>query len=441
MNIRKWIYFFFVGLRGQPLGKYYKGFLHEYQTGISPDTTEKFLVKLFQHSEQNVPYYAKLMKNIGSSYRNDPIEYLQHFPVLTKDLIRRHFDELKSSDLPQRKWYLNSSGGSTGEPVQLIQDREYAAQAGAVKLLYSKLVGREIGECEIMLWGNIHDIVSSSEGCQAQLINRLDNVIFVNSQLMTAARMREYVNILNRSEAKLIVAYADSIFEIAKYVEREGLFVRPQSAIMTSAFNLYPFMRSKIEEIFKCRVFDRYGSREVGDIACEIPGITGLWVAPWGNYLEIVDQDGNIVPAGMEGEILVTSLRNYAMPLIRYKIGDRGVLSNASNKNLQVLKELTGRSMDLFITREGSLINPGYFMANLYFRDWIGRYQVIQKDYSKVIYRIIKVADPPAIELEEIIAVTKNVMGDDCNVIIEFVDVIQTAPSGKFRFLSSEISR
>lgn len=442
MNTRKWVYLSLLGLRGQPLGKYYRQFFREYQTGKSTEISQRYLEKIFQHCEQYVPYYSNIMQNIEGSYQDDPIEYLRQFPILTKEIIRSRFAELTSLDLPQRKWYLNSSGGSTGEPVQLIQDWDYAAQAGAIKALFSKLVGKDIGEREVRLWGNLHDITSNSEGWQAHLSNLLENVVFVNSQLMSPERIRGFVHILNHSKPKLILAYADAIYQIAKFADRERLFVEPQSAILTSAFQLYPFMRTKIEEVFKCNAFDRYGSREVGDVACERPNFDGLWVAPWGNYLEIVDTDGNRVPDGTEGEILITSLRNYAMPLIRYKIGDRGLLNSPSihtKTDGQVLKEITGRSMDLFKTQDGALINSGFFMANLYFRDWIARYQIIQKDYLKVIYKMVTITDPPKKELEDIIAITKKVLGGDCEVVFEFVDEISPSPSGKFRFLLSEV--
>ena len=109
----------------------------------------------------------------------------------------------------------------------------------------------------------------------------------------------------------------------------KSLPIRPQVAIMTSAGTLHPLMREKIETAFQCKVFNRYGSREVGDIASECEAHAGLHVFPSGNYIEIVDDQGHPVPNGEEGNILVTNLYNYAMPLIRYYIGDRGVLSRS----------------------------------------------------------------------------------------------------------------
>jgi phenylacetate-CoA ligase len=342
--------------------------------------------------------------------------------------------------LERRKWFFNTSGGSTGEPVRFIQDRDYAARIGAITLLFSKLAGREIGECEVRLWGSERDIIHGSEKWKTRFINKLTNTIFLNAFCMTPARMREFITIINSKKPKLIVSYVESIYELARLCESEALEVLPQVAIMTSAGTLYPFMREKIEKVFQCRVFNRYGSREVGDIACERPGRDGLWVAPWGNYLEIVDSEGKQLLDGTEGEILVTSLTNFAMPLIRYRIGDRGVFSPESSSRRQVLGAVFGRTVDFFRMRNGGIIAPGYFEGLLYFRDWVQQFQIIQKEESYIIFKIVKSrSDHQQLELDEIVAKTKLIMGDDCKVTFDFVDKIEPSSSGKYRYQISEV--
>jgi phenylacetate-CoA ligase len=444
MNLRQTAYFALFGLRGQALGTYYKRILREDQHGIPPDQTDHLLVKMLTHCKQSVPYYGRVIRKIGDSFHEDPKEYLKNFPILTKETIRNRFDELKSSDLPGRKWYFNTSGGSTGEPVRFIQDWEYAVRSGAITLLYSKLIGREIGELEAYLWGSERDIIQGNEKIRARLINKLTNTIFLNAFNMTPARMREFITVLNSKRPKLIVAYAQSIYELAKFSEHDGLEVIPQTAIITSAGTLYPFMREQIEKVFKCRVFNRYGSREVYDIACERPGWAGLWVAPWGNFIEIVDRDGNRLPDGTEGEILVTLLTNFAMPLVRYRIGDRGVLSPRKKQTqvyeAQVLERVIGRTVDTFKIKQGTLIDGEYFTHLLYFKDWVWKFQVVQKNYSHILFRIVKSSENYGqAELDEITGKTRLVMGNDCKVEFEFLGEIPPSPSGKFRYTISEV--
>ncbi len=444
MNLRKAAYFWLLRLRGQALGSTYERFLQEDQEGIPPDTTRRSLVQLLSHSQRRVPYYAQAMRGLDDSYQDDPEAYLSHLPILTKDTIHARFDGLKSDDLARRHWYINSSGGSTGAPVQIIQDWSYATKAGAVTMLYSKLAGKEIGELELRLWGSLRDIVEGGEGWKARFMNRLANTEMLNAFQMSPASMREFIAALNARRPRLILAYVEAIYELARFAEREGLKVLPQAAIMTSAGTLYPFMRELIEKVFQCRVFNRYGCREVGDIACERPDCSGLWVAPWGNYIEIVDGNGKRVPDGTEGEILVTSLTNFAMPLIRYRIGDRGVLSPVRNAEGAVygqrLESVLGRTVDLFTLKNGNHIYGLGFVGFLRSKDWVVKTQVVQTSHSSIVFRIVQSGSGNRqAELDEVAAKTRLLMGDDCQVAFEFVDDIPASGSGKYRYVISEV--
>jgi phenylacetate-CoA ligase len=443
-NVREAAFFALFALRGQAVGKYYRHMLREDCDGIPPNTAATRLRDLLSHCERQVPYYAELMRETGGRYLEDPEGYLTRLPVLTKDIIRARFDDLKSRDLSRRKWKFNTSGGSTGEPVRLIQDWEFAARSGAVQALNYKLVGRETGEPEIKFWGSVRDNVRATKALRARLLLRLSNTMNLNCYDMTPADMYRYIAAFNRVRPKVILAYAGAIYELARFAEREGLKVEPQAAVMTTAEMLYPCMRERIEKVFQTTVYNKYGSREVGDIACERPGYCGLWVAPWGNYVEILDSEGRRVPDGDEGEIAVTSLTNYAMPLLRYRIGDRGVLAprqSASRPRCgQVLQEVLGRSVDMIRGKNGKVIHGTYFTVILFFRDWIRKYQVVQKSLSRVVFRIVS-AEPEhsQAELDEIVAKTRLALGDDCEVSFEFLDDIPACGSGKFRYIISEV--
>lgn len=443
MNWRAAAYLTLVGLRGQPLGANYYRYQEEDRKGIPAETTRGLLIKLLEHCQRNVPYYASIIAQQGDWYRDDPEEYLRRFPLLTKSLIREKRELLTSTDLKRRKWYRNTSGGSTGEPVILIQDREYAARIGAITLLFSHLVGGELGELEVNLWASLRDIRTGTESWRARLVRSLIRSEYLNATEMTPESMRAYIGYVNQERPKLIIGYVNSLHELACFAEQVGMEVIPQSAIISTAGTLSPMVREKIETVFKCRVYDRYGSREVGDIAFERPGFTGLWVAPWGNYIEILDDKGNPVPEGTEGNIAITSLTNYAMPLIRYMIGDMGILAPDSTprpENSQLLLAVTGRLLDYFRSPNGTYIHTSFFIMLLFFRDWIKQYQVIQKDYLQIVIRfVLKDQEPTESELLEIKSNIRKEMGEDCSIDIEFVDHIAASPSGKYRYTICEI--
>jgi phenylacetate-CoA ligase len=445
MKMRKMLYFTYTSLvKRSSLFQFYEEFSREDESGVSADTTRKLLVQLLTHCQKSVPYYRQAILKLGDSFKKDPESYLLNFPILTKDTIRNNFEQLKSEDLAKRQWEFNTSGGSTGEPIKLIQDQDYFERAIAISRLYCKWIGREIGEPEVCLWGSERELFQNSMGWKAFFSNQLTNTTYLNAFRMSPQKMREFVDVLNSKRPKLIVAYAQAIYELAKFAEEERLSVVPQKAIITSAGTLYAFMREKIESIFQCRVFNRYGSREVGDVACERPGFEGLWVAPWGSYVEIVDDDDHPVPPGVEGNILVTSLINYAMPLIRYKIGDRGVLAAESQslKTVQILHKVSGRITDNFKTRTGKIVPGEYFIHLLGVvlnNEDIKKFQIIQKSYDLILLKIVKTDKNSELDTSRIVEKINLVMNENYVINVEFVDDIPPVSSGKYRYTISEV--
>lgn len=444
MSVRKTLYFGYHSLTGGHLGREYAKAVQQDRHGVPSDTTRKSLIRLLTYARQSVPYYARLMNEQGDSYKSDPESYLARFPILTKDKIRANFDQLKSVDLATRKWTYSTTGGSTGEPLKLIQDREYRDRVVALQMLYFLWNGRELGEPLVYVWGSERDILEGNMGLKMTANNLLTRTSYLNAFQMTPAKMRAFLDVLNARPPKLIVAFTQAIYELAKFAQQEGIAVTPQLAINTSSGTLYPTMRETIGAVFQCPVFDRYGSREVGDMACECSAHAGLHVAPWSNYLEIVNDEGRVVPHGTEGNIVVTSLANYAMPLIRYFIGDRGVLSAhdacSCGRRGQILERVLGRTIDSFKKRDGTQVHGAYFMHLLY-RDWVWKFQVVQKSYTSIAFKIIKSPGTgyQSAELDEIRRKIKAVMGDDCAVTFEFVDSIPPSASGKYRYTISEV--
>jgi phenylacetate-CoA ligase len=444
MNLRSSLYFLIHQLVGIPIGRYYRQLMQDEYSNLPDGITRKQLIDVLSHCHRNVPYYSTRMDELGDSYLIDPVTYLAHFPILTKDTIRQNFEGMKSVDLAQRKWKYNTSGGSTGEPLRLIQDRDFIALTGAIQWLSFHWAGREIGEAAVRVWGSERDILQGSLGLKMKLLNHLTNDAWVNAFHLTPAIMRTFIGKINAHPPQLIIAYAQAIYELAQFAEQELIPIYPQKAILTSAGTLHDFMRKKMETVFQCNLFNRYGSREVGDIASECESHDGLHVFPRGCYVEIVDEDGHPLPKGMEGDILVTSLANKAMPLVRYAIGDRGILSEdetcaCGRKGLK-FEKISGRNVDAFKLVDGTLIDGEYFTHLLYFRDWVKKFQVIQKDYHTIVYKIVGTSpDGISKECEEIAQKTKTLMGADCMVRFDFVDHIPPTSSGKYRYTLSEV--
>jgi len=384
------------------------------------DESKYTLENILEFASTHTKYYSKFGKG------------LKNYPVLTKDILRKELDNLKSDDLDKRKWFFNTSGGSTGEPVRFIQDMEFRYIQRKIAYEQKSWTGYEFGELMIKLWGNEKEILSDKKNYKAMILDWLKNVKFLNTFKMGEKEIKNYINFFNENPPKLIVAYVQSIYQIAKYIKNNNLKAPKIPAIMTTAGNLYSSHKKLIEEVFNTKVFNRYGSREVGSIACSKEG-EELYVNKY-VWVEVLTENGEVKENG-KGELLITSLTNYAMPLIRYKIGDIGEVETKNNQ--QIIKKLYGRDVDVFKTKEGDLIDGEYFSHLFYFMDWIYKYQVVQKDYD---YIVVKIATkkPNKKDMELIKKGIEKVMGK-CKVEFEIVDDIPELSSGKFRYTISEI--
>jgi phenylacetate-CoA ligase len=130
------------------------------------------------------------------------------------------------------------------------------------------------------------------------------------------------------------------------------------------------------------------------------------------------------------------------MPLVRYWIGDRGALLPQSDSpgGVQMLSHVSGRTVDTFRRNDQTLVDGEYFTHLLYFRPWVWKFQVVQKSYSHLLFRVVSTTGRPAEkELEEIAARSRLAMGDDCEVEFEFCDELPPLCSGKFRYTISEV--
>ena len=433
-------------LQGHDLFKYFDEYYAEQYLPMDKlkEIQATKLEKILLYSYNNVPYYTDALDQAKVVVNGKiDLDNFSKMPILTKNIIRECFEDLKCKDLDKRNWYLNTSGGSTGEPVKFIQDNRSWDSGMGISWFFSTFAGKCPGDKEIKLWGSERDILKGSIGFTAKLKNLVFNRILLNSFKMSEEDMMHYVEIINKSEPMLIEAYVQSIYELAKFIKNNKLEAYSPNGIVTSAGTLYTEQQKLIEEVFRTKVYNRYGSREVGGMACACEKDEGLHVNIFCHYIEILD--GNMEPCkpGGIGQVYVTTLDNYAMPLIRYQIGDMAVPAKneqcSCGRGLPLIRKVIGRDVNLFKTKEDTLIDGEYFTHLIYFKDWVKKFQIVQKDFDSIEIRIVLDTEKNETDIATIAAKIKLVMGHDCKIKFEFVDDIESTKSGKYLYTISEV--
>ncbi len=391
--------------------------------------------KPFSYSLDEILDFATLNVEYYKQFRGLK---LNQFPILTKDILRLNYEKLISNDIEYRNSYINTSGGSTGEPAKFIQDKNYLLVSRFYRKQMFQWANYEYGEPKIKLWGSERDILIGGIGIKAKIFNYFKNTIFLNSFSMSEDTMDNYVNIINKHKPKLLYGYVQSIYELAKYIKKNDKKIVKIQSVISTAGTLYPFMEELFKDVFNCNVFNSYGGREVGIIASTYKENSGLRIFDDKLLVEILDENNLPCPDGVEGNIVITLFVNLSMPLIRYKIGDRGIL-NKTKYSYPILEKISGRNVDIFKTKDGKLIDGEYFTHLLYYKSWINKFQIIQKNYNFIVIKIIQNDIENKNDLINIKKDIKKIMGNDCQIKFDFVKEIKPLKSGKYIYTISEL--
>ncbi|MEO8204864.1 MAG: hypothetical protein ABI615_01695 [Chthoniobacterales bacterium] len=443
MNWRRLALFQLHRCIGSDLGRAYADFIRF--SLESPETIHRVhtqrLTAILQHARTSVPFYQE----------RAAADTLTDFPILTKSDIRTNFlnlmhpslrDEYEGRKSKSRySWVEVKTGGSTGKPVSVIHDRAFRDQGRASRLFSQYLCGFPAGEPYFMLWGSMKDINSMKDSKEKQALNFLLQVHPLNAFQLDDAHCRTYLNQINTSPIRHMMAYVDAAAHLARFAQRERISIRPLKSIMACAGTVTDDTRTLLKEVFQCTVHNKYGSRECTDMMCETK--EGNLMAFWNHiHMEIVNDQGKPVSAGETGRILITLLGNNSFPIIRYEIGDVGAMNDLSSHFLPSMKSLEGRISDFISATDGTYVSPVYIrhlIGVVHNPGYIDRFQLAQEsphNYSLKIEIQNSVSDQ---ETEPLSAVLQKdlqrVLGSNAEIAFQRVEKIPESASGKFRYI------
>jgi len=265
--------------------------------------------------------------------------------------------------------------------------------------------------------------------------------VIVSSFDLSPENIERIVHTYNRQQPWVVIGYANAIFEFARYAKKAGLSLHRPSGVVSSAEKLFDYQRSLIEEVFGAPVYDRYGCREVMLIGAECDRHNGLHVTAEHLYVEVV-RDGTPCGPGEMGEILLTDLHNYGMPLIRYKVGDVGSWKEGTcpcGRGLPLLNVVEGRTLDLIRTPSGRVI-AGEFFPHL-FKDFasIRRFQVVQEEIDALQIRLSLDAPVPSEQQQLLMETLAETLGREMRIQWEIGEEVVIETGAKYRPVISRV--
>jgi len=394
-----------------------------------------------------VPYYRSVFDERALN-PDDIVDGrdLVKLPVLTRRIIRSNLEGMMARGFPAKERVELRTGGTLGQPLVFYTTRSDHTEFSfaATQRILSE-IGFELGDRNVVLrirW----PYQSTGEGFWRTLINSFQRTMEFDVRKMPAKTMKPIVSKIADFQPKCIVGYPSAIEQLARFIGTEGKSkVRPK-AVITDSEQMYDYQRDLFRRAFGCDTYDFYTSREQHLIASECTKHSGYHIAAENVVVEVVDDKGFPVPPGKEGRILITNLHNYAIPFIRYEIGDVGIYSDKMcpcGRGLPMLASLKGRMHDVIVTRSGKVI-PGMYLAVRMFADFgVSQYQMVQETYEKVVVKVVLPPGYPERRIEElkstILGEFSPVLGDELEIVVELVDDIPLSLAGKRRVVKSNL--
>lgn len=347
----------------------------------------KRLRHILKHAYENIAFYHQRF-NTAKVKPSDikSVENLRKIPVLTKSEVQRNFNSLISTGIEIERCRKHETSGTTGLPLTIIAEKRASPIIVANKLRhYVENGGKLFRDRYVLLLPVRHSYKPTLLGSFLKHLGILRRVL-----MCTQDPIDDVIDMLVNLEPDVIDGCPSFLLLLARELEKRGNVIQPR-LVFASGELLDARSRKLINSAFEVEIFDVYGCTEAGNIAWECSEHAGYHMNMDLVVTEFV-KDGEHTTEGETGEIILTPLWNYAMPLIRYKVGDIGTSSNEScpcGRGLPLMKVLEGRFEDFIVLPSGRIISP--LDASCYVEDieGIAEYRIIQEAKDNFIIQLV----------------------------------------------------
>ncbi len=402
------------------------------------------LSKLIEHAYDTTIYYNNLFKKLGITPKDiKSFEDYAKLPVLTKSIMQDNLEDLCSSATPKNMRILNSSGGTTGNPASFYQDNRVFSEMDAHWLLMLSMAGWTPDDMVVSIWGNPKDLLSNT--APSYIKPWLNGVTTLNAYRYDTQTMKMWSKVIKRYKRTFLYGYATVIADFAHYCLENNISDLPVFAVMTTAEILTPSHRACIEKAFSCKVFDQYGSREMPGVAsqCKHGNMHMFTSAAYAEFLPFEAT----ASTDTHKSIILTSLINYTMPMLRYEIGDLGNSSEVNcpcGRGYPLMEMNVGRIGSSLLLPDGGRLYSTMFVRQMYHIEGINTFQFRQTKLDHVDLYIIQDKNFNELSQQKLETLAEKFPKEVClgaSLSIHYVDDIPRTQGGKHRQVVCEVNQ
>jgi phenylacetate-CoA ligase len=406
------------------------GAIEEYQN--------ESLRRLLTHACRHVPFYKQYFTS-GRLRPSDirTVRDLPLLPVLDRETVRRRFSEFISDDAGRGLVRVFTSG-TTGAGLPVVYDREAYVKNWAFRARQKTWAGIRPREWRISLFGSRIAPVERKRP-PFWSYNYLERQILLSIFHISSDYRKYYVDFL-ASHANLFVEGFPSVLAIvAGFVGEDRGSIR-MKAVFTDGEPLRAEARRTISAAFASPVYDSYGMTEWVGLIQECEKGRRHVISDYG-ALEILDDEGNALPPGEEGHLVWTGFTNTAMPLIRYRIGDKGMWENdrecPCGRPFPLVHPTITREGDYLIAPDGRILSPRTISPLARDKISFRCCQFVQQAANMVEIRVVPGEGDAVRESREVKEGLEGILGRGADVAVRFADKPLQRENGKIPLIFS----
>lgn len=402
---------------------------------------------LLLQAYRHVPFYRERLAQAGF-LPGKPLtpEVWRRVPILTRADLQRAGDRLSATELPSQhgRTYEISSSGSTGRPVK-------ARGSEIVQLMWQVLTLRE------HLWhrrdfsGKLaairalpHGVADYPEGSAGGIWGKALQGVFKSGPsllLSIASRTEEQAEWLQRVQPDYLLIYPSALRELLVYCRARGIVIPQLRQVRTLSELLPEATRALCREVWGLEIVDMYSTQENGYLALQCPDHPHYHAQSEAVFLEVLNEKGEACRPGEVGQVVVTPLWNFAMPMIRYAVGDLAELGEACpcGRGLPVLKRILGRTRDMIVYPDGR--KAWALIGEFNYTDIpvLQQFQVVQHATDDVEFKVVADRELTAAERDRLRAWFHHRCGHPFPVRFTYHPEISRSAGGKFQDFRCEI--
>jgi phenylacetate-CoA ligase len=406
----------------------------------SPEKIKEFqsekLRALVAHAYETAPYYRRKMQEHGLKPADiADVSDLPKLPILEKDDVRGNYKDLLSSAFDPLELGKGSTSGTTGSPLTVAWDVTAQLYNNVVDWRQKYWAGVRYGDRIAQILGR--PIVSLTRTrppfWQTDFIHKQ---LWLSAFHMKPENLRFYVEKIRAFRPVAVEGYPSTMYELAKYIDESGSSF-PVKAVFTSSEPLLPTQRELIEKAFQARVFDFYGHAERTVFATQCEAHVGQHVNFEYGILELLDGT-RVVREGETGEMVGTSLVNFGMPLIRYRIADRTRFIGdrcTCGRHMPRMECVETKFEDQIVRADGTVISASVLTHPFKPITAIEKSQIIQTGAQTIEIRVVRRKTYTADDENRLLTEFRKRVGADFTVDVVHVDDIPKTRNGKYRWV------